>query len=135
MTILVKRPRIQISQTAGSLHHKVVEASLQEIILHTFSQVAKRNRERHRGPVVMVTQAASGAQQLQHDLPILADFPCCHMTAKLADSRYPPLQWQQRAAKVAVQRAAAQGSWLQVNQCNDRGLRSQQGYQLVAVMM
>ena len=71
-------------------------------------------RERHRGPVVMVTQAASGAQRLQHDLPILADFPCCHITAKLADSRYPPLQWQQRAAKVAVQRAAAQGSWLQV---------------------
>ena len=71
-------------------------------------------RQRHRGPVVIVTQAAGGAHRLHHDMPVLADFPCCDMPARPADSKYPPLQWQQRAAKVAVQRLAAHGSWLQV---------------------
>ena len=62
----------------------------------------------------MVTQAVGGAQRLHHDMPVLADFPCCDIPARAADSKYPPLQWQQRAAKVAVHRAAAHGSWLQV---------------------
>ncbi|DBA81285.1 TPA: hypothetical protein ACH3X2_006902 [Trebouxia sp. C0005] len=70
-------------------------------------------RQRHRGPVVIVTQAAGGAQRLHHDMPGLADFPCCDIPARAADSKYPPLQWQQRAAKVAVHRVAAHGSWLQ----------------------
>ena len=76
-------------------------------------------RQRHRGPVVIVTQAAGGAHRLHHDMPVLADFPCCDIPARPSDSKYPPLQWQQRAAKVAVQRLAAHGSWLQVvmNQC------------------
>lgn len=64
--------------------------------------------------MVMVTQAVGGAQRLYHDMPVLADFPCCDIPARAADSKYPPLQWQQRAAKVAVHRAAAHGSWLQV---------------------
>ena len=62
----------------------------------------------------MVTQAAGGAARLRHDMPFLADFPCCDIPARAADSKYPPLQWQQRAAKVAVHRAAAHASWLQV---------------------
>lgn len=72
-------------------------------------------RQRHRGPVVMVTQAAGGAQRLHHDMPVLSDFPCCDIPGRSADGKYPPLQWQQRAAKVAVHRAAAHGSWLQVH--------------------
>ena len=64
--------------------------------------------------MVIVTQAAGGAHRLHHDMPVLADFPCCDIPARAADSKYPPLQWQQRAAKVAVQRLAAHGSWLQV---------------------
>ena len=78
-----------------------------------------RCRQRHRGPVVVVTQAAGGAQRLHHDMPLLADFPCCDIPARAGDSKYPPLQWQQRAAKVAVQRAAAHGPWLQVLLCLD----------------
>lgn len=70
-------------------------------------------RQRHRGPMVMVTQAVGGAQRLHHDMLVLTDFPCCDIPARAADSKYPPLQWQQRAAKVAVHRAAAHGSWLQ----------------------
>lgn len=62
----------------------------------------------------MVTQAADGAQRLHHDMPILADFPCCDIPGRAGDSKYPPLQWQQRAAKVALQQAAAHGPWLQV---------------------
>ena len=62
----------------------------------------------------MVTQAAGGAQRLHHDMPVLSDFPCCDIPGRSADSKYPPLQWQQRAAKVAVHRAAAHGAWLQV---------------------
>lgn len=64
--------------------------------------------------MVMVTQAVGGAQRLHHDMPVLTDFPCCDIPARAADSKYPPLQWQQRAAKVAAHRAAAHGSWLQV---------------------
>ncbi len=78
-------------------------------------------RQRHRGPVVIVTQAAGGAQRLHHDLPGLADFPCCDIPARAADSKYPPLQWQQRAAKVAVHRVAAHGSWLQVGFVQEPG--------------
>ncbi len=78
-------------------------------------------RQRHRGPVVIVTQAAGGAQRLHHDLPGLADFPCCDIPARAADSKYPPLQWQQRAAKVAVHRVAAHGSWLQVGIVQEPG--------------
>ncbi len=78
-------------------------------------------RQRHRGPVVIVTQAAGGAQRLHHDMPGLADFPCCEIPARTADSKYPPLQWQQRAAKVAVHRVAAHGSWLQVGVVHEPG--------------
>lgn len=68
----------------------------------------------------MVTQAAGGAQRLHHDMPVLSDFPCCDIPGRSADSKYPPLQWQQRAAKVAVHRAAAHGSWLQVPYQNQK---------------
>ena len=78
-------------------------------------------RQRHRGPVVIVTQAAGGAQRLHHDMPGLADFPCCDIPARAADSKYPPLQWQQRAAKVAVHRVAAHCSWLQVGIVQEPG--------------
>ncbi len=78
-------------------------------------------RQRHRGPVVIVTQAAGGAQRLHHDMPGLADFPCCDIPARAADSKYPPLQWQQRAAKMALHRVAAHGSWLQVGFVQEPG--------------
>ncbi len=71
--------------------------------------------------MVIVTQAAGGAQRLHHDMPGLADFPCCDIPARAADSKYPPLQWQQRAAKVAVHRVAAHGSWLQVGVVQEPG--------------
>ena len=63
---------------------------------------------------MIVTEAAGGLQRMQHDVPTLADFPCCEVPSRAADSRYPPLQWQQRAAKVAVHRIATAGFWLQV---------------------
>lgn len=63
---------------------------------------------------MIVTEAAGGLQRMQHDVPIVADFPCCEVPVKASDSKYPPLQWQQRAAKVAVHRVAAAGAWLQV---------------------
>lgn len=71
-------------------------------------------RHHHRGPIMIVTEAAGGLQRMQHDVPTLANFPCCEVPSRLADSKYPPLQWQQRAAKVAVHRIAAAGFWLQV---------------------
>ena len=71
-------------------------------------------RHHHRGPIMIVTEAAGGLQRMQHDVPSLADFPCCEVPSRVADSKYPPLQWQQRAAKVAVHRIAAAGFWLQV---------------------
>ena len=51
---------------------------------------------------------------MQHNVPALGELPCCEVPAHSGDSTYPSLAWQQRSARVAVQRAAAAGSWLKV---------------------
>ena len=71
-------------------------------------------RQRHRGPMAVVVEAPGGMQRLQHNLPVLGELPCCEVPAHSGDSSYPSLAWQQRSARVAVQRAAAAGSWLKV---------------------
>lgn len=110
-------------EAAGSLQHLLlflpdcpccecfIHPSIASSLMQTFTCT---HRHHHRGAIMIVTEAAGGLQRMQHDVPILADFPCCEVPTKPADSRYPPLQWQQRAAKVAVHRIAASGCWLQV---------------------
>ncbi len=71
-------------------------------------------RQRHRGPMAVVVEAPGGVQRMQHNLPALGELPCCDMPAHSGDSAYPSLAWQQRSARVAVQRAAAAGTWLKV---------------------
>lgn len=44
-------------------------------------------REKHRGPVLVATQAPSASCRLQHEMPILNDFPCVEVPPHLDDSR------------------------------------------------
>lgn len=69
-------------------------------------------REVHRGPVTLVCQAPQSSARLQYDIPILNDFPCVDIPHHSDDSRYPILQWQQRAARRALYRVAMAGGWL-----------------------
>lgn len=57
-------------------------------------------------------QAPTPAARLQRDLPVLNDFPCVDIPPHADDSRYPMLQWQQRAARRALHRVAQVGSVL-----------------------
>ena len=64
--------------------------------------------------MAVLVEAPGGVQRMQHNLPALGELPCCEVPAHSGDSAYPSLAWQQRSARVAVQRVAAAGSWLKV---------------------
>ncbi|KXZ56813.1 hypothetical protein GPECTOR_1g732 [Gonium pectorale] len=65
-----------------------------------------------RSPTVVLVQGPTPAARLQRDLTVLHDFPAIDMPCHADDSRYPPLQWQQRAARRALHRCASSGLWL-----------------------
>eukprot|EP00884_Botryococcus_braunii_P021811 jgi/Botrbrau1/8313/Bobra.0081s0002.1 len=70
------------------------------------------SREKYRGPLVLVIEANGGVSRLVHELPLLEEFPCCEVPANSADSAYPALAWQKRAARSAVHRVAGAALWL-----------------------
>ena len=55
-------------------------------------------RERHRGPLVIVTESPSGAAHLMRSMPLLAEFPLCQVPPHSNDSVYPSLSWQPKAS-------------------------------------
>ncbi|GLI69097.1 hypothetical protein VaNZ11_013643, partial [Volvox africanus] len=65
-----------------------------------------------RSPTVVVVQGPLSAARLQRDMTVLHDFPSLDMPSHADDSRYPPLQWQQRAVRRALYRCAGAGLWL-----------------------
>ncbi len=62
----------------------------------------------------MVVEAPGGFRRLCRTLPILDSYPCADLPPTLADSSYPSLGWQPRAARVGVMRLAGAATWLQV---------------------
>ncbi|GBF92637.1 hypothetical protein Rsub_05251 [Raphidocelis subcapitata] len=69
-------------------------------------------REAQRGPLLVAVQCPGGAERMAADVPLLGEFPVVSVPALAEDSRYPALQWQLRAARRAVHRAAVAGGWL-----------------------
>ncbi|GLC51172.1 hypothetical protein PLESTB_000473800 [Pleodorina starrii] len=65
-----------------------------------------------RCPTLVVVQGPMPAARLQRDMTVLHDFPSLDMPCHADDSRYPPLQWQQRAVRRALHRCAGVGLWL-----------------------
>ncbi|KAG2442618.1 hypothetical protein HXX76_002703 [Chlamydomonas incerta] len=65
-----------------------------------------------RAPSVVVVQGPVPAARLRRDMTVLHDLPCLDMPCHADDSRYPPLQWQARAARRALHRCAGAGLWL-----------------------
>ncbi|GFR41062.1 hypothetical protein Agub_g1699, partial [Astrephomene gubernaculifera] len=65
-----------------------------------------------RYPSLVVVQGPVPSARLQRDLSVLQHFPALDMPCHADDSRYPPLQWQQRAARRALHRCAGAGLWL-----------------------
>lgn len=60
-------------------------------------------------------QAAGGWARLAHAIPVLADFPAMDVPFTAAEApQFPPLGWQQPAARTAVMALAGIGTWLQV---------------------
>ena len=47
-------------------------------------------------------------------MPVLTELPACDLPACAADSIYPAIGWQPRAARVAMMRLSQAGPWLQV---------------------
>ena len=60
-----------------------------------------------------ISQAPGGWARVAHDIPALADFPAMDLPAGEAPA-FPPLGWQQPAARSAVMALAGVGTWLQV---------------------
>ena len=71
-------------------------------------------RERHRGPLVIVTESPGGAARLTRSMPLLAEFPLCQVPPHSNDSVYPSLSWQPKAARRALMRLAAAAPWFRV---------------------
>jgi hypothetical protein len=71
-------------------------------------------RERYKGPLMVVAEAPGGARKLTRAMPLLVEFPVCEVPPHTADSSYPSLGWQSKAARMAVVRLAAAGPWFQV---------------------
>ena len=71
-------------------------------------------REVHRGPLVIVTEAAGGAARLVRGMPLLAEFPLCEVPPHSNDSVYPSLSWQPKATRRAIMRLAAAAPWFKV---------------------
>ena len=72
-------------------------------------------RERHKGPVAVVLEVPGGAAKACRSLPLLTEFPVIEAAAHSADSAYPSLQWQPRAAKIAVLRIIAASVWVKAS--------------------
>ena len=72
-------------------------------------------RERHRGPLVIVTEAPGGTARLTRSMPLLAEFPMCEVPPHSNDSVYPSLSWQPKATRRAVMRLAAAAPWFKVS--------------------
>lgn len=63
----------------------------------------------------MRAQAVGGWARLAHAIPVLADFPAMDVPFAAAEApAFPPLGWQQPAARTAVMALAGIGTWLQV---------------------
>lgn len=63
--------------------------------------------------MVVIAEAAGGEARLRAAMPVLAEFPLACIPAHSADSAYPSLGWQPRAARAALARLAAAAPWLQ----------------------
>lgn len=66
-----------------------------------------RHRERFRGPMVAVCQAAERSADMRRFMPVLGDLPCVDLPFRRADSQgLPSLFWQASAARTALLRVA-----------------------------
>lgn len=59
-------------------------------------------------------EVPGGATQVQREIPVLNEFPVVSAASHSSDSNYPSLQWQPRAAKIAIFRIIAATNWLKV---------------------
>ncbi|KAK9824549.1 hypothetical protein WJX72_011249 [[Myrmecia] bisecta] len=96
---------------APDVEFEVVYARTEPDAARTIHRSLLQLREHFKGPLVVVTEAPGGSAKLTHDIPLLADFPCCDIPAHTADSMYSALGWQQRAARTAVHRIALTAGW------------------------
>ncbi|GAX75625.1 hypothetical protein CEUSTIGMA_g3069.t1 [Chlamydomonas eustigma] len=76
-------------------------------------QLAAWRHSTGRTPMLVACQGPVVSSRLQQQgLPLLGEFPCVDITPNADDCRYPTLQWQARAAKLALKRMAVTGGWL-----------------------
>ncbi|XP_050220537.1 DNA polymerase epsilon catalytic subunit A-like isoform X2 [Mercurialis annua] len=68
-------------------------------------------RDKHHGPTIAVIECPN-AHMMKSGIPALDNFPCVSIPSNSRDSQYQVLGWQQAAAKIAMQRAAASSQWL-----------------------
>ena len=65
--------------------------------------------------MAVVVEVPGGALRVVRELSVVTEFPVIEAAAHSADSVYPSLQWQPRAAKIAVLRIIAASIWLKVS--------------------
>ena len=63
---------------------------------------------------MVVVEVPGGGANLQRELPILTEFPVVEAASHSSDGIYPTLQWQPRAARIAIFRIIAATDWLKV---------------------
>jgi len=71
------------------------------------------HKREQRGAMVCAVQAPQSSGHLAVSaMPALSEVPCVDVPSHAGDSKYPPLQWQARAARRAAHRVSAIGEWL-----------------------
>ena len=63
---------------------------------------------------MVVVEVPGGGANLQREVPILTEFPVVEAASHSSDGIYPTLQWQPRAARIAIFRIIAATDWLKV---------------------
>ncbi|KAK6582509.1 hypothetical protein PZA11_004917 [Diplocarpon coronariae] len=94
-----------------NLQFKTSQVTTRRKALLEVGDVIKKMRNDESKPLMLVIQSPQ-RRMLQHDVPILADFPVLPLKYEIADSNLPPLGWQAFVAKRLVNHYLSLGSWV-----------------------
>jgi DNA polymerase epsilon subunit 1 len=68
--------------------------------------------QQHRNPIVALVESPVDVSELTAKVPFLQGVPCVAVAGNLFDGQYAALGWQGPALRVAAERTAALGTWL-----------------------
>ncbi|KAI9666717.1 MAG: DNA polymerase epsilon catalytic subunit [Bathelium mastoideum] len=94
----------------SDIHFKVTQVTTKRKAHLEIGDAVKKMQKEETDPLVLVVQ--SHQRMLTHEVPILRDLPCLHLTAEEDDKQLPPLGWQSFIAKRLVSRYLNLGSWI-----------------------